>query len=87
MSSALDDVKSAITEANSDETTSGVGVTPLLAGVIAAVIIAVLLIGLSSWKWARKQKKKTLKDHEDQMNIITEYVETNLGQDSQDYQQ
>lgn len=62
-----------------DDTSGGfTGLIPLIAGVAGAVVIGAVVIGVLAWMWAKNQKRKQEKDNDDQMNIITEYVETNL---------
>lgn len=52
---------------------------PIIVGVAAAVLVAAVVIAVLAWVWARNQRRKQEKEQEDQMNIITEYVETNLS--------
>ncbi|XP_059145829.1 mucin-2-like [Physella acuta] len=52
---------------------------PLIVGVVAAVVIGGIVIAVLTYMWARNQRRKNQKEEDDQMNIITEYVETNLN--------
>uniref|UniRef100_A0A0B7A2S2 Sushi domain-containing protein n=1 Tax=Arion vulgaris TaxID=1028688 RepID=A0A0B7A2S2_9EUPU len=52
---------------------------PLIVGIVASVVVGVIVIALLAWIWVRSQRQKQEKNHDDQMNIITEYVETNLN--------
>jgi hypothetical protein len=52
---------------------------PLIIGIVASVLVGVIVVAVLAWIWTRSQRKKQEKSPEDQMNIITEYVETNLN--------
>lgn len=63
----------------SQSSSSTTDVLPLIVGVAASVVVAALVIAILAYLWARNQRRKQEKEQEDQMNIITEYVETNLS--------
>ncbi|CAL1532685.1 unnamed protein product [Lymnaea stagnalis] len=52
---------------------------PLIIGVVASVVVGAVVIAGLAYMWARNQRRKREKEEDDQMNIITEYVETNLN--------
>lgn len=52
---------------------------PLIIGVVVSVVVGATVIAVLAWIWVRSQRQKEDKEHDDQMNIITEYVETNLS--------
>ncbi|KAK0053445.1 MAM and LDL-receptor class A domain-containing protein 1 [Biomphalaria pfeifferi] len=52
---------------------------PLIIGVVSAVVVGAVVIGVLTWRWAKHQRMKQQKEEDDQMNIITEYVETTLN--------
>lgn len=74
-----DDLSHGAVKARDQQSSSSPEMLPLIAGVASAVLVAAIAIAALAYIWSRNQRRKQEKEEEDQMNIITEYVETNLS--------
>ncbi|KAH9500040.1 hypothetical protein Btru_076223 [Bulinus truncatus] len=64
---------------SSEESSGTKELLPLIIGVVSAVLVGAVVIGILTWRWSKNQRMKQQKEEDDQMNIITEYVETTLN--------
>lgn len=63
------------------ETSSSPGsieLIPLIVGVVASVVVGIIVTVIMACIWVRSKRTKQDKHQEDQMNIMSEYIETNL---------
>ncbi|BFZ16139.1 hypothetical protein BsWGS_19178 [Bradybaena similaris] len=63
------------------ETSSSPGsveLIPLIVGVVASVVVGIIVTVIMACIWVRSKRTKQDKHQEDQMNIMSDYIETNL---------
>ncbi|CAG5132826.1 unnamed protein product, partial [Candidula unifasciata] len=57
---------------------SSVALIPLIVGIVASLVVGVAVTVIMACIWVRNQRTKHDKHQEDQMNIMSDYIETNL---------